>query len=115
LTVEKEGCESTFCDSVRAYDIFSIAELDAGQGLQVYPNPFGQEFNLGFALTQAADVSADIRDLTGRLLGNFNFGQLPVGTHRLPVRTEAMDLSAGIYLLNVHINGQVLVTRIVKD
>ena len=115
LTVEKEGCESTSCDSVRAYDIFSIAELDGGQGVQVYPNPFGQEFNMAFTLTQGAAVTADIRDLTGRLLGDFDFGQLPVGTHRLPVRTEAMDLSAGIYLLNVHINGQTLVTRIVKD
>ena len=115
LTVEKEGCESKFCDSVRAYDVFSIAELDGGQGVQVYPNPFGKEFNMAFTLTQGAVVTADIRDLTGRLLGDFDFGQLPAGTHRLPVRTEAMDLSSGIYLLNVHINGQPWVTRILKD
>ena len=70
---------------------------------------------MAFTLTQGAAVTADIRDLTGRLLGDFDFGQWPVGTHRLPVRTEAMDLSAGIYLLNVQINGQTLVTRIVKD
>ncbi len=116
LTVEKDGCTSTQCDSVIAKDVFSFEDgMANGLHMTVYPNPFDGEAFLNVSLESATELQANLVDITGRRLASYAYGMLPAGQHQLPVDARSLGLAKGVYLLQVEANGQVYSTRLVKQ
>lgn len=93
----------------------SVAPTPSGafSRLDVYPNPFDQRLLLDFSLQQTADVQADLRDLSGRVLQSFPLGRLSEGTQTIELEPAA--LAPGCYLLQLRdAEGGLAVRKIVK-
>ena len=70
---------------------------------QVYPNPFRNQVQVGFSLTQKANVTVSLHNLLGQPLWQSNRQQLAAGEHHLAYELEK-QLPTGMYVLQLRIN-----------
>ena len=73
----------------------SVAELDKIDGLNVYPNPAGNNVNIDLNLADGATVSVVIYDMTGKAVANAFNGYMSSGANQIKVDTQ--NLKAGMY------------------
>ncbi|MEA1875420.1 MAG: T9SS type A sorting domain-containing protein [Bacteroidota bacterium] len=66
---------------------------------QNFPNPFAEETNITYNLTQPAPIDIVIRDITGRTVMVINEGTKPLGEHS--VSLKANGLGAGLYTYTI--------------
>lgn len=89
-----------------------IAESDFHQGVglgQNYPNPAqGATTRIDLSLEQAAPVTLELRDMSGKLVRVLAQGTLSPGLHRVDVDTA--DLGAGVYMYTLT-TGSVRMTK----
>ncbi len=85
----------------------AIAGLTIGAA---YPNPVAGRATLDLTLDRTMDVSARLYDVTGREVATLVEGSLSAG--RTPVSVDASGLSAGVYVLRVAADGQVVSRRL---
>jgi uncharacterized protein (TIGR02145 family) len=71
------------------------------QIMQNNPNPFDGTTYAALILTKDGDVSVEITDVTGRIVGAKNFSPLQQGTHELRISLS----TAGMYFLTARQNG----------
>ena len=80
------------------------------QVFNTYPNPASHVLNINLQLNEAADVSVDITELTGRRLT-----QIVERTHtggQITRQYDCNDLPDGIYLLRASIDGKVISRKV---
>lgn len=76
----------------------------------VYPNPFSSQFNISFNNNSPASmVSAEIYDLSGRMLVRKNYNQLPAGQNILSF--TAPGQGRNVYFLALKVDGKIVYTR----
>lgn len=85
----------------------AIAGLTIGT---VAPNPATGRASVELTLDRAMSVSARLYDVTGREVATLVEGSLSAG--RTPVSVDASGLSAGVYVLRVAADGQVVSRRL---
>ena len=85
----------------------------AAAASEVYPNPFDASFTLRTTLPASAAVQAELRDLTGKTVGYWDFGTLPAGLHELPLPAD-VTLAAGIYFLRATIGEEAVNLKVAK-
>ncbi|WP_367392582.1 GEVED domain-containing protein [Lewinella sp. LCG006] len=92
--------------------IIQLQRSNKDATITVFPVPAQDEIQVSFFLTQTGPVTLSLFDLTGKLVSktssNFTVGQQK---ERLDVST----LASGVYLLNVEIDGQRYVERVIKQ
>lgn len=78
---------------------------------QNYPNPFNPTTNIEFSLSKSAPVNLTVFDITGRqvrsLVSNKNYTS---GKHS--VQFDASNLSSGIYIYRLQVNGEVFMKKL---
>lgn len=62
---------------------------------QNYPNPFTGSTEISYDLGNAADVSIEVMDMTGRVVKNLDEGMQPAGSHS--IQLDASGLNSGVY------------------
>src|SRR5204863_6855637 len=65
----------------------------------IAPNPFSNETTISFSLTQSANVSLKIFDLSGKLITTLVNSEIQAGVHEF--KWEGNKVSAGIYFLRM--------------
>ena len=90
---------------------FNIVEVNKNRNFSVslYPNPSNGDFNLDFTSLQGAFVQVDIMDANGAPISS----KLYMGTGGLQHQKIQLP-EAGVYFLNLKINGQSVHKKIVK-
>ena len=73
---------------------------------QNFPNPFSGTTTIAFQVRQAGHVSLDVFDVMGRKVATVVNEVVSAGAHRATF--EARDLAAGLYLVRLTAEGQVL-------
>ncbi|MFH1861553.1 MAG: T9SS type A sorting domain-containing protein, partial [bacterium] len=63
---------------------------------QNYPNPFNPSTTLRFDLPEAAQVTLEVFDVAGRVVGAIHELPLPAGTHQIPF--DGSGLPSGMYI-----------------
>ena len=91
----------------------AVQAASAAAASQVHPNPFDTNFTFSTTLPASAVVQAELRDITGKTVGRWNFGTLPAGTHELPLQTDA-TLAAGIYFLQASLGDATVNLKVAK-
>tara|TARA_B100000575_G_scaffold294145_1_gene308254 strand:+ start:6503 stop:9505 length:3003 start_codon:yes stop_codon:yes gene_type:complete len=76
---------------------------------QNYPNPFNPITSIEFELHKVSTVQIVVRDLLGRLISDQKMESLNSGVHT--VKFDASNLSSGLYLYSIIINGQMMDTK----
>ncbi len=70
---------------------------------QNYPNPFTAKTEIDYQLANGANVTIEVRDITGRVVLEQQEGFVPAGQHTLSL--SANNLEAGIYLYTLQAGG----------
>ena len=74
----------------------------------IYPNPFNSTTTINFNVDLKSEISLQVFDLSGRIVGSLLDGVIDQGSHS--VEWSAADLATGLYLVNLQ-NGRQSVTR----
>lgn len=79
----------------------------------IFPNPTSTFATLNFELFTQSIVSVSLMDLSGNLLARFELPENAIGMQRVPMNLT--ELSAGVYFVQVIVNEQSYVKRIIKQ
>lgn len=86
--------------------VTTTADLTIGEGFEMFPafpNPTTDNTRFQFRLDQAAAVTFELRDITGKLVEVRELGTQPVGMNNFMVETSAFG--AGSYTATLVVNG----------
>jgi chitodextrinase/pimeloyl-ACP methyl ester carboxylesterase len=76
--------------------------------IKMYPNPFVETVSMDFVNESENDrVSVEVYDLSGRLSYKRMFGQMPKGAATLRVNASDANMSTGVYIITLSVNGKV--------
>ncbi len=87
-------------DAVITPPTSSRAVLYEYEGINVYPNPATERFNVSFELRKSTGVSVGVYDLLGQQVIDLQRGMLNEGKHVMEITTDRMD--SGIYIVIVN-------------
>lgn len=102
----------------RSDDVLSVDEIvndknkEEVSALNVYPNPLNDRGNVSFELAKNSDVEIKIYDLTGKLVKQKVFNNLPGGRQTISFNTS--NFPNGTYLIVVGTEGKKQVEKFVK-
>lgn len=103
--------------SINYISTVSVRGIDASVALvgNVYPNPVneGEGMILPLDLVRDSEVRYSISNYVGQQVASTSLGNLSGGAHRIGIGTAG--LNAGIYLLNVQVNGSSQTVRFVVN
>jgi hypothetical protein len=96
----------------------AVEETDklVNSSVRTYPNPFVDYVNLDFFNSSSANrVSVELYDISGKLAMRKQFGEIPAGFNTIRLNTTETTMTAGMYILNLSINGKpIKTTKMVK-
>ncbi len=90
--------------------VVGIEEVNLSAGVSVYPNPANDFINVAYGLTNNSVVTVDVINVLGERVMTEYVGSQTAGNYTS--RIDVSDLSAGVYMLNVTINGTVSTVRV---
>ena len=82
--------------------------------LDIYPNPFNSSTTLGYTLAERAEVRIELMDMTGRQIMEIANTSQASGKYTYTIDAASHNLKAGVYLVNILVNGNPITKRIVK-
>lgn len=101
---------------VSQYPMFGVGinSLNSNINLNIYPNPSNRDFStLSFHLDNASFINAKLLNSFGQNIKTIFNGKLQSGMNELKIKTN--QLSKGIYFLNITIDKQRLVKKLIID
>lgn len=87
-----------------------LNEVTKINDFSVFPNPTNGITNVSMNLVESSNVVIEITDLLGKVVYTESKGKLSPGNHLLNM--DASNLVNGIYLFNVHVDGQKVTKRV---
>ena len=90
--------------------VVGIEEVNLSAGVSVYPNPANDFINVAYGLTNNSVVTVDVINVLGERVMTEYVGSQAAGNYTS--RLDVSNLSAGVYMLNVTINGTVNTVRV---
>lgn len=90
---------------------FSVEENTVLSSVNVYPNPSSANTNVEFDLTNTSDVNITLTDLTGKLISQPVNGEMTEGNHTVAIDLD--NVEAGVYLVEITINGASKIEKLV--
>lgn len=95
--------------------IVGIEEEDKDvYGTSVYPNPMLNEFAINYTLTKSSAVRIELLNSLGETVALIKNEENFAGENIVRFNSDKLNLSKGIYFLNLNIDGNTIVKRIVK-
>ncbi|MCB9231565.1 MAG: T9SS type A sorting domain-containing protein [Bacteroidia bacterium] len=86
-------------------------EFNQNVSFEVSPNPFSTSARLSFTLQQSGDLSADLIDLSGRVVRKLAGGMYGAGNHDLIVDGES--LKPGVYFVRMRSQGGQITRKLI--
>jgi hypothetical protein len=89
-----------------------IATIEGIESLEIFPIPSHGEVIIDFVLNAAKDVTLCVRDLTGRAIAP---PKTLKGSGQVHATVDLTDVPAGVYMLELEIDGAKLTRRIARN
>jgi hypothetical protein len=99
------------CDT--SYITTEVVENEMTNSVQVYPNPASTEQSIKIQLSQPAEVSVQLYDQQGRLVGNVYSGYVYAG--EIVVNSGIEHLPSGMYIYQVMIGEELKHVKFIKQ
>jgi hypothetical protein len=118
----KFGSNPTLISDGKA-DIFLAKLLDPLLGTEdefpsfeanLYPNPFINPLYLSLNLSKSETLQIEVLDVSGRNLGEIHRGKFDAGNHLIPLQTENLGLSPGIYFVRISVGTKTTLVKLIK-
>lgn len=87
-------------------------ETDRAQ-MNVFPNPFKEDFTIEFTLQKEEEVELRIMDVKGNIIRQFAKKQYPTGSHQFKYAPETVPAN-GIYIVEMQTGRNLSVKRLVR-
>jgi hypothetical protein len=81
----------------------NIEELNSGELIQNFPNPFNQKTEIWFKVEKPANITVNVFDYTGKLVSSINEGNVSGGNHIVHFNNN--NLSPGLYFYTLVVDG----------
>lgn len=95
-------------------EVLSVTNEDVkSSAITVYPNPFSTKLNIGCTASNDGVANISISDISGREVMSLN-RDVVSGANSLQLN-DLEQLKSGIYFVRVQVEGQVQVTKLVKN
>jgi len=104
-------------DSNSVYPIHPLSTLISNASVAIdykfstYPNPYKNNLTITYTLKEENDVKLEVYNLLGVKEQTIADGRQQVGEHRMVIGN---DLSAGVYFINLTVNGRTTTQRVIK-
>ena len=82
--------------------------------LNVFPNPFIQSVAVYYNLTTDAKVSAQVYDISGKMVSNLFDGNQKAGGYNLSFDAKNSGSLSGIFIVKLLVNGEVFSRQIIR-
>jgi hypothetical protein len=93
-------------------NVESVSLTQVDDRFQLFPNPTSSNATVVLTIQEASSVELTITDMSGKIMNQRNYGQLS-GSYTIDLPTA--DFPAGFYLVELTINGEKQVKRLVKE
>ena len=101
---------NAFAIRLKMGDQTAINEIESNSKLNIYPNPTNTNTTVSFSLTNKSNVTINVTDLAGKVVYTNALGTVN-GAQNVTVNTE--NLTSGVYMVNVSINGTVSTEKLI--
>jgi len=101
---------NAFAIRLKMGDQTSINEIGNDTPFTMYPNPTNTNTTVSFSLSNESNVSINLTDLAGKIVYTNALGTVN-GAQNVTVNTE--NLTSGVYMVNVSINGTVSTEKMI--
>ena len=105
---ESDGGNNFYLDDINLYQggpsddpVLGLNDLEISNSL-LYPNPTDGEINVEFNLSNGGSTELTILDITGKQLKSYN---VEANAGKNLAFIDVNELSAGVYFLNIHVDG----------
>jgi len=125
LTVGKAGSEFVVLSAENEYVEVPVVRLDFGnytniggqtlisEDVVVYPNPAADNANVSYTLTEEANVSIVVRDLSGKVVFSMESGLVGAGTYNSTI--DLALVAQGMYTVTLVANGSQTTQKLIKN
>lgn len=116
IVTNDKGCADTLVIPSFILVNVGLEELSAANYFTItnlYPIPFVNTLNLEVFIPESDQLMIDISDLTGRNLGNLFNSTAVKGLQTIELNTSGLDLSQGIYLLNIQYKDRRITKKVI--
>lgn len=103
-----------FLDAINISGITGVNELVKKTGMNLYPNPANGVTSLRFNVTEPTEVSLSVVDVIGREVIPASASTYDAGAHTVEINKNDA-LPAGIYFVNVSLNGTKVSKKLVIE
>jgi hypothetical protein len=93
-----------YFDNITIPSLLSSEDTEVLAGLKAFPNPTADIFTLEYNLLESSDVNMSLTDITGRVVENKQFSNLPTGMFRTDF--DVNGLADGVYLYSVRVGNK---------
>lgn len=95
------------------HDLASLSDLEQTfKGFSIYPNPASTFAIVEIELEATSDVQMRLLDMSGKEVAARNYGSLETSS---TIQLNTLELNAGVYLVELTVNGQRMTKRLVID
>ncbi len=112
------GCKNTFLDTIQVLPSgINNAFSQSSNNLKVYPNPFIDQTNISYTLTEPAKtVILEVVDELGKVVATLiNDSSQQAGKHKIKYQNEAGKNTSGIYFLRLRVDGKTTIVKIIDS
>ncbi len=96
------------------WQFVGIGENEQDNVIDVYPNPFGNEINISYNLTERSFIIIDVFSITGKKIETVFNGYQNAGDYSYRINSENSLYPNGLYLLNIRMDGRSQTYKMVK-
>ena len=103
-----------YLDDINLFDagLAGIQTIEAIVNLNLYPNPSANQVNIGFNLSEKHLIAVQVTDMLGRTVETIDAKSYQTGESTLTIGAKE-NYQAGIYLVNINIDGQRISKKVV--
>jgi hypothetical protein len=91
--------------------IVDVDDMLAPEDISIRPNPVTHNANIGFSLSNSANVNIAVFDILGKKVKDIYSGDMTAGSQNVNVNVS--ELNKGVYFVKLQINSEVVVKKIV--
>ncbi len=89
-----------------------INESESKFTFSLFPNPISSSANLSFEILEDSDVELSIRDMQGKFINSLVVATLDAGANQIVI--DMSHFSSGVYFLDLTINGDHFIEKLIK-
>jgi hypothetical protein len=103
-----------YIDDINIFDAVAtgIKNIETAVNLNLYPNPSAGQVNIDFTLAEKHSIAVNVSDMLGRTVETIDAKTYQAGESTLTIGSKT-PYQAGIYLVNIDIDGQRIAKKIV--